>query len=76
MRSDLDDWSMNQQFKIDLAVLKYNENEGKAILENISKTYGTLLLIKGNIKMKNKNLYLQIGNLFIIVNLIPRELIQ
>ena len=58
------------------AVLKYNENEGKVILENISKTYGTLVLIKGNIKMKNKNLYLQIGNLFITVNLIPRELIQ
>lgn len=57
------------------AVLKYKENEGKVILENISETYVTLVLVKGNIKMKNKNLNLQIGNLFITVNLIPKELI-
>ena len=57
------------------AALKYKENEGKVILENISETYGTLVLVKGNIKMKNKNLNLQIGNLFITVNLIPKELI-
>jgi len=58
------------------AILKYNENEGKVILKNISGTYGTLALIRGNIKMKNKNLNLQIGDLFITVKLIPREIIQ
>ena len=58
------------------AILKFNEDEGKVILENLSKAYGTLVLIKGNIKMKNKNLNLQIGDLFITINLIPRELIQ
>lgn len=55
------------------AVLKYNQAEGEVILENKSETYGTLVLIKGNIKMKDKNLNLQIGNSFITVNLTPKE---
>jgi len=55
------------------ALLKYNQIEGKVILENRSETYGTLVLIKGNIKMKDKNLNLQIGNSFITVNLTPKQ---
>jgi pSer/pThr/pTyr-binding forkhead associated (FHA) protein len=55
------------------AILKYNKDEGKVVLENISETYGTLVLIKGNIKMKDKNLNLQIGNSFITVNLTSKE---
>ena len=55
------------------AILKYNRAEGEVILENRSETYGTLVLIKGNIKMKEKNLNLQIGNSFITVNLKPNE---
>jgi len=55
------------------AILKYNHSEGEVILENRSETYGTLVLIKGNIKMKNKNLYLQIGNSFITVNLALKD---
>ena len=55
------------------AILKYNRVEGKVLLENRSETYGTLVLIKGNIKMKSKNLNLQIGNSFITVNLKPKE---
>ena len=55
------------------AILKYNRAEGEVVLENRSETYGTLVLIKGNIKMKSKNLNLQIGNSFITVNLKPKE---
>jgi hypothetical protein len=55
------------------AILKYNKDKGKVVLENISETYGTLVLIKGNIKMKDKNLNLQIGNSFITVNLTSKE---
>ena len=39
------------------AILRYNKDEGKAIF----------VLIKGNIKMKKKNLNLQIGNSFILL---------
>ena len=44
------------------AILKYNRAEGEVVLENRSETYGTLVLIKGNIKMK-----------IITVNLKPNE---
>ena len=56
------------------AILKYNQAEGEVVLENRSETYGTLVLIKGNIKMKEKNLNLQIGNSFITVNLTPNKI--
>ena len=55
------------------AILRYNHAEEEVVLENRSETYGTLVLIKGNIKMKAKNLNLQIGNSFITVNLAPKE---
>lgn len=44
------------------AVLRYNKYRGEVILENKSQTYGTLVLVKGNIKMKNEEINLQIGN--------------
>ena len=55
------------------ALLKFNHAEGEVVLENISETYGTLVLIKGNIKMNENHLNLQIGNSFITVNLTPKE---
>ena len=55
------------------AILKYNQAEGKVVLENRSETYGTLVLIKGNIKMNENHLNLQIGNSFITVNLASKE---
>ena len=57
----------------DHAILKYNQAEGEVILENRSETYGTLVLIKGNIKMNENHLNLQIGNSFITVNLASKE---
>ena len=44
------------------AVLRYNKYRCEVILENKSQTYGTLVLVKGNIKMKNEEINLQIGN--------------
>ena len=55
------------------AIMKYNHAKGEVILENRSETYGTLVLIKGNIKMKEKYLNLQIGNSFITANLAPKK---
>ena len=50
------------------AILKYNKDNGKLILENLSIKFGTLILIKGNIKMKEKKIYLQVGKSFIVAN--------
>ena len=50
------------------AILKYNKDNGKLILENLSEKFGTLILIKGNIKMKEKKIYLQVGKSFIVAN--------
>ena len=47
------------------AVLKFNKETGNITLENKSK-YGTLVLVKNNIKLSdNKKIYLQIGRTFI-----------
>ena len=51
------------------AILKYDKDNGKLILENLSEKFGTLILIKGNIKMKEKKIYLQVGNSYITANL-------
>lgn len=44
------------------AVLNYNRDLGEVKLENLSNTYGTFVLVKGNIKMMEKEINLQIGN--------------
>ena len=36
------------------AIMKYNKETGKLFLENLSAKFGTLVLIKGNIKIKEK----------------------
>ena len=47
------------------AVLKFNKETGNITLENESK-FGTLVLVKNNIKLSdNKKIYLQIGRTFI-----------
>ena len=47
------------------AVIKYNKNNGQIILENKSKGFGTSVLIKGNIKMKEKEINFQVGSSYI-----------
>ena len=55
------------------AVLKYNQEKGNIILENLSEKFGTLVLIKGNIKMKEKNIHFQVGKSLIKLNLVKKE---
>ena len=55
------------------AVLKYNQEKGNIILENLSEKYGTLVLIKGNIEMKEKNIHFQVGKSLIKLNLVKKE---
>ena len=47
------------------AVLKFNEENGNLTIENRSEKFGTLVLIKGNVKVKEKKIFLQVGNNFI-----------
>ena len=47
------------------AILKFNKNSGKLYLENLSEKFGTLILIKGNIKMKEKKIHIQVGKSYI-----------
>ena len=51
------------------AILSYNKDDGKLILQNISEKFGTLILVKGNIKMKEKKIHLQAGKSYIVANL-------
>ena len=47
------------------AVLKYNKNNGNLILENRNGRLGTLVLVRGNIKIKEEKTYFQIRNTYI-----------
>ena len=47
------------------AILKFNKKN----LENLSEKYGTLILIKGNIKMKEKKIHIQVGKSYIQAHL-------
>ena len=47
------------------AEIKYNKDNKQLILENKSKSYGTIVLIKGNIKMKEKDINFQVGRSYI-----------
>ena len=45
------------------AIIKYDN--GNVIISNKSQSYGTFVLIKGNIKMKKEEINFQIGNSYI-----------
>ena len=51
------------------AVLKYNREKGKLIIKNLSEKFGTLILIKDNIKLKEKKIHFQVNKSYIIANL-------
>jgi len=55
------------------SILKYDRENGKIYLVNRSEKFGTLVLVRGNIKMKNKPINLQVGRTYITVNLIMEE---
>ena len=58
------------------AILKFNKETGKLHLVNLSEKFGTLILIKGNIKMKEKNIQFQVGKSFIQANLTKDDTIE
>ena len=55
------------------AVIKYNKDNGQLILENKSKGFGTTVLIKGNIKMKEKDINFQVGSSYIKAKIINQN---
>jgi hypothetical protein len=55
------------------SVLKYNRENGYILLENRSEKFGSLVLVRGNIKMRNKAIHFQVGRTYITANLISEE---
>ena len=51
------------------AVLKYNKNNSKICLQNKSKKFGTLVLVKNPVKILDKKIHLQVGRTYIEANL-------
>ena len=51
------------------AVLRYNKNNGNLFLEDRNGKYGTLVLVRGNIKIKKEKTFVQIGNTYISIEL-------
>ena len=51
------------------AVLRYNKNNGNLFLEDRNGKYGTLILVRGNIKIKEEKTFVQIGNTYISIEL-------
>ena len=47
------------------AILKYNINEGTLLLRDLKSKFGTLILIKKPLKIKEKKIHLQIGRTYI-----------
>ena len=55
------------------AVLKYNKEKGNIIIENRSEKYGTLVLIKGNIIVKEKKIGFQVGKSYVTASMIKKR---
>ena len=58
------------------AILKFNKETGKLHLVNLSEKFGTLILIKGNIKMKEKKIHIQVGKSYIQAHLNKNNLLD
>jgi hypothetical protein len=50
------------------ALLRYDKNNGNLILEDKDSKFGTLVLVRGNIKIKEEKTYFQIGKIYMEVN--------
>ena len=55
------------------AVLKYNKYNQSLFLENKNGRYGTLVLVRGNIKVNKEKTYFQIQNTHISMELIKKK---
>ena len=51
------------------ALLRYNKNNGNIFLEDKNGKFGTLVLVRGNIKIKKEKTFFQIGNTYISMEL-------
>ena len=60
----------------DHAVLKYNKNNKSLILENKNGRYGTLVLVRGNIKINKEKTYFQILNTHISMELTNKKILD
>jgi hypothetical protein len=49
------------------AVLRYNKNNGNLFLEDKNSKFGTLVLVRGNVKIKEEQTYFQIGKIYMEV---------
>ena len=55
------------------AVLKYNKYNQSLFLENKNGKFGTLILVRGNIKIREEKIYFQILNTYISMELINKK---
>ena len=55
------------------AVLNYNKEKGNITIKNRSQKFGTLVLIKGNIKMTKKKIGFQVGKSYITAYLAEKN---
>ena len=55
------------------SVLKYDRENGNILIENRSEKFGSLVLVRGNIKMRKKAINFQVGRTYITANLISEE---
>ena len=55
------------------AVLNYNREKGYVTIENRSEKFGTLVLIKGNIPIKEKRIGFQVGKSYISACMIEKD---
>ena len=55
------------------AILKYNKNNKSLFLENKNGRYGTLVLVRGNIKVNKEKTYFQIQNTHISMELTNKK---
>lgn len=55
------------------SIFKYDRENGNVYLENKSEKFGSLVLVRGDIKMKSKAINFQVGRTYITINLISEE---
>ena len=56
------------------AILKYNKEKGNISIMNKSDTFSTLVLIKGNITVKEKKISFQVANNYITASMIEKNI--
>ena len=56
------------------AVLNYNKREGIITIENKSQKFGTLVLVRGNITVKEKKISFQVANNYITASMIEKNI--